>query len=333
MRARPRCTDPRSRRGLAPLELVLSVPVLMMTMALMVSFGAAATWKVRTLNGSRQGIWRDRSLWNGAGDAKIGSLPANGSMGSGSANDLTRVQTIWDIGPIQTPVTRGPMVTGEGQEGTTGHITLQDRRYFEMTEGVRQGTASMERPYALLPRMGSFRYDVTHSLLDSRWQYTSQGFGSNETRRAKDWYNFEDGPEWSSQKSAFQQADARLVSNPSGPQLRPLDRDEEFRDFYGSYREFHPSLGGCRPRRPQCGPCDRHPETVRQDSVQSLIDRIQGQMGGGRGGVPDQMAQAWIQLYQDQIARLQAQQPPDTARIQELQDLIDQLNQFRGTLN
>ena len=302
-------------------------------MALMVSFGAAATWKVRTLNFARQGIWRDRSTWNGDGDPRIGSLPSSASMGGGTAGDLTRIDTLWDVGSIQHPVTRGPRVTGQGQDQTTGHVDVRDRRYFEMAEGVRQGTAEMSRRYALLPRMGSFRYDVTHTLLDSRWQFPSQGFASNDSRRAKDWYNFEDAPEWASQKAMFQQADARLLANPSAAQLRPLDRDEEFRDFYGDYREFHAILGGCRPRRPQCGACDRRPESVRTGPVDSLIDRIEGPRGGGRGGVPDRMAGAWIQLYEDMIAQLEMQQPPDTARIQELQDLIDQLNQFRGTLN
>ena len=76
---RTSCRTPIRRRGLAPLELVLCLPVLLMTMALMVSFGAAATWKVRALNGARQGIWRDRSTWNGGGDPQaIGTAVKSG---------------------------------------------------------------------------------------------------------------------------------------------------------------------------------------------------------------------------------------------------------------
>ena len=48
------------RRGLAPLELVLSLPILLMVMALMINFGTVACWKVRGLGVSRQCVWGNR---------------------------------------------------------------------------------------------------------------------------------------------------------------------------------------------------------------------------------------------------------------------------------
>ena len=49
------------RRGLAPLELVLSLPVLLFVMGLMILIGWAATFKVRTQIHAREAAWR--SIW------------------------------------------------------------------------------------------------------------------------------------------------------------------------------------------------------------------------------------------------------------------------------
>jgi hypothetical protein len=63
-----------------------------------------------------------------------------------------------------------------------------------------------------------------------------------------------------------------------------------------------------------------------------LISRIEGANGGGRGGVPDQMAQAFINMYTQQVKQAQQQQPPDQQLISQLQDKIQQMQQFRSTL-
>jgi hypothetical protein len=67
--------------------------------------------------------------------------------------------------------------------------------------------------------------------------------------------------------------------------------------------------------------------------VRPLVDRIQGPRARGRGGVPEVMARRFRQMYQEQIDRLRAMQPPPQGQIAALQAKIDQLDQFLGSLN
>ena len=64
MQANSRITgrsEPRGlRHGLAPLELVLSLPLILFVMALIINFGVLACWKVRAATVARQAVWRQR---------------------------------------------------------------------------------------------------------------------------------------------------------------------------------------------------------------------------------------------------------------------------------
>ncbi|MBI2480878.1 MAG: pilus assembly protein [Planctomycetia bacterium] len=60
MQLSDRTTSPRRRRGLAPLEFVLWLPVLLFVMALMVNYGTIATWRVRSEIVSQHAAWRTR---------------------------------------------------------------------------------------------------------------------------------------------------------------------------------------------------------------------------------------------------------------------------------
>ena len=47
----------RGRRGLAPLELVLALPILLFVMALIVCYGTISAWKVREHSVARLAAW------------------------------------------------------------------------------------------------------------------------------------------------------------------------------------------------------------------------------------------------------------------------------------
>ena len=67
MKKRPSRRARRQARGLATLEMVLCLPFLLFIMALMINFGTAAAWKVRTLVVARNACWATR--WpRGTGD-------------------------------------------------------------------------------------------------------------------------------------------------------------------------------------------------------------------------------------------------------------------------
>ena len=51
--------SPRAR-ALAPLEMVLSLPILLFIMAVIINFGTLASWKVRGLSAARHAVWSSR---------------------------------------------------------------------------------------------------------------------------------------------------------------------------------------------------------------------------------------------------------------------------------
>jgi len=55
-----RTASSNRRRGLSTLEMVLCLPPLLFIMALMINFGTASCWKVRSLTVSRDALWSSR---------------------------------------------------------------------------------------------------------------------------------------------------------------------------------------------------------------------------------------------------------------------------------
>src|SRR4029079_4308349 len=109
----------------------------------------------------------------------------------------------------------------------------------------------------------------------------------------------------------FQMADMKIQQNPGIQALLVLDRDAEFPPWGLPPPDVYPTAGGC----------EASPQAVLNGIVMGnggLISRIQGQRGGGRGGVPQRLAEAFINLYKIEQQFYQSQNPPDQAKIQQL---------------
>ena len=319
---------PTTRRGLAPLELALCLPVLLFTMALMVNFSTSTCWKVRSATNARYGAYRARDGWRGGNDAIPPDWPQNAAIGSTGGAAFTVVNQDWQRPEIDRAAFHGPVITNEGPypSGQNGRINVYSRRALDMSSGTIVGTARIQRRQPLLPTLRQVNFNLRHDILDSRWQFWNMGYSYNEARRAKGWYNFETDPAWSQQLQRYRQADQAIVSFPQRESLAVLDRDDEFPTFYGldHYIDFYPRIPGG---------CTDDVMSVRLGPVESLLTDIRGRTGGGRGGFADRMASRFIRLYQDQMALLQAQMPPPQGQIQQLQNLITQLQRFQATLN
>src|SRR5688572_22827853 len=59
-RSARRCAPKVRRRGLAPLELVLAIPILLFVVGLSVIFGAVACWRMRGQLAARDAVWSTR---------------------------------------------------------------------------------------------------------------------------------------------------------------------------------------------------------------------------------------------------------------------------------
>ena len=310
------------RHGLAPLEVVLVLPLLMFTMALMVNFGTLASWKVRASTAARQAAWRSRFPMQGAGDPKPENwFPQSATMDRTGAGSLPSTDLAWNRPQINQPFARGPVIT---EPTGRGLIHTSDARLYAMAEGMSSGRAQLTRIMPLLPALGNFRFNTEHQLLDGCWQFADMNYGGNNARRGKGWYNVENPPEVASLTAAFRAALVNLQANPFHNELDALDRDQEFAEFYRTTPDFHPFLPWY---------CEIDPRVIQLNLVvgtpphggNSIQRYVSGQTTQGRNGVPNLMANAWIRLYEDQINLLRRRLADIEAQIDALQAQIDAL--------
>lgn len=327
------------RRGLAPLELVLSLPLLLFVMALIINFGVLACWKVRADSVGRQAVWRQRWDRRGASDPLPASWPTRATPPNVSGG-----AALFSDPFSQHQVVRGPLIGGQGG-GTSLNV---DQDLLDVTKGVQTGNAQIQVTMPLLPNLNRVTFNVQHPMLSGRWQFDQMGLPDNVWRRIPTIY-----PQLATpfifvpqERVSHQQAANLITSAPFRGDLFPLDRDDEFYNWYTvhpspnpDYRppDFHPRVirdlsNGRRctlpgryppPPQPTCLPaCELDPTIVQQSYVVAhLIPDIRR--------VPETMKRAWIRLYQDQINYYQSLMPPNTAEVQRLQNLINtQLQPF-----
>lgn len=311
------------RVGLAPLELVLALPLLLAVMALIVNFAHAATWKVRAATNARLAMWRHRPMWNADSDPKpVNFWPTGASLGVGGGARIGQVDSIWQQPAIAQAWIKGPIfVAGNG------YLGVRDNRVNEMGEGVSQGNADATLRYPFMPSMGNMSMSAEHSLMDSVWQFHTMGYGWNEARRAKGWWQLEDSPEWAGLKQVYQTADAQIRQNPQRNLMTPLDRDEDLMRFFGPRNprsDFYPSPGFC----------DNDPMRVHDQLVApgGLLDDIRGSRNPRNPGVCERMASSYLQMYQAELNLLMALPNPPAARMNQLQQWIRELTDFIAKL-
>ena len=318
------------RRGLSTLEMILALPILLFVMALMVNFGTAACWKVRTLTMARHALWGTRWPRTGMSDPRPKYWPVAGGVRTAGPSDVPEL----DDPRVNLPVARGSL-----EPGATVNAELLDP-----TRGLREGSADITRKFPMLARMGASELHADTQLLDDKWQYQRMGLPSNRHRRIPVIYALAKAP--AGRVGAYVQAVVALLRAPFRPQLGPLDRDDEFiyyRTLFGwgtGAPDFHPGLHRF---------CSLELAAA-EAAVERVIDRIQGKVvkdGDGNviqkiPSVAEVMARAFINLYESVIGQYEAMlnmvpvPPPGAAamraEIAQLQAKIALLDQFLASL-
>jgi hypothetical protein len=296
-----------ARQGLATLELVLSLPILLFVMALIINFGTVASWKVRGLTNARNAVWSSRVSRNGGAMPRPTGWPLNAGMGTAGAGHLAEL----DDPRANRPVARGPLPYG---------CRVKDD-LLNPSRGLREGSADLRRFPTLLPSLGPYDLHARHHLLDDKWQYDQMGLSSNRSRRTIVLYELPKADP--SLANAYMAAAMAIVSAPFRDALRPLDNDDEFIYWRGGAPDFHPRLHQF---------CSLKQDEAR-DRVQDLIDRIQGHKGDPEvPSLAQRMAEAFRGLYQYAIRQLQQSPGNNQAQIAQLQQKIAILDQFLGSL-
>lgn len=294
-----------ARSGLAPLEFVLSLPLLLMIMAMIIIVGTAGAWKVRTHANARQAM--ARALWprTGAGDPKPASWwPDTAVMSAGPANPAP-----FDADPFaQHQVVRGPQISA--QQGS-GFLRV-DTDLMDVTQGLFAGYSSIDRELPLwkqLPYRNAYHRQA-QVFSSNHWQFQQMGLADNYDRRTRVLYpDFNLADSSGMGAAAVQAALQALLSNPDRAQLLILDRDAELRGFYGDPYESD-----------WYGRYDRfnfHPRPFNEcaldltSTVDGLTDRIDQ--------APCNLARAFLEMYESQPQSAQNDQ-----YIQQLEDFLSQ---------
>ncbi len=301
------------RRGLAPLEFILSLPLLLFVMALIVDLGNVSAWKVRGATAARQAIWRQRYPRYRNQDPQPVWWPANNPF-QATMNVVNEPQPIFPTDQYaQYTVARGPQLASPNGSFAL-NVDLNHR--LDMTRGSRRGTSYISVPLPLLPNLGPVTFNLAHPLLDGAWQFGTMpipwGYNGNMTRRTLVLYPDDLTAQVPDLAQLFREAAMKMIQGRENPGLFPLDRDPTLNN-----RNFYPTVGGCTLDRAE----------VQNTLIRDLVNRIQGPQGGGRGGVPQNLAQAYLQYYQSLLPAPPAPAPPG------VQEIIDQLNAFIASLN
>lgn len=309
------------RGGLAPLEFVLIVPLMLMVMALMINFGHLAAWKTRAHWAAREAQWRQRPThFAGQRDAAPRSWQPPTTMSvERSGPDL------FPNDPFeQHSVARGPELRDPNWNDQFAFLAVETG-LLDFDGNLKQGRATINREVALLKNLYQISFDVKHPLLEGEWRFHEMGFGSNTSRRSIALYRY-----WGSQAvhdatAEFQEAGDLVFSSPMRRFWKTLDDDDELKSWYGSAPDFHPQL-------PETVRCTLDRDAVMQADVLPLIDRIQGPRGGGAGGVPDRVAAAFLSMYRQQLRILQSMNPLPVGEIATLNQKIKEIEDFQGKL-
>ncbi len=301
-----------ARPGLAPVELVLAIPMVLLVTSLSVAFGNMACWKLRGEVVARDAAWSHRWPHNGQHDGQHDPHPAGWPPQAAFHEH--------HVGPplqeSDFPVFHEPVIHGPLSSGVTVNASL-----FDPTREVIVGESHQRHHLRFLPRLAPVDLRSEVSILDGKWQFRQLGLQHNTDRRLPLIYRF---PQPDSTLAAkYQQSIQGILSAPFRQDLALLDRDAELFAWYGESRDFHPRLA-------RFVSLDR--DEVRQDAVQKLIERIDGQPPPGDShrrahpGVPETMARAFLHMYREQLEALQAAVlPAAPERIAELQQNIKQL--------
>jgi hypothetical protein len=277
------------RRGLAMLELTLTLPILLFVMALMVNFGTMCVWKVREHSVARLAVWETRWPRTGATDERPNYWPASATMNASDSGNVSGM----DDARVEQPVARGPL------PGAT-----VDENLLDPTRGLRLGEAEYTRQYAMLSKItkaGTYTIDSKDWLVDDKWQYQRMGLSDTYQRRIPVIYTLAKAS--SSLVNSYVQSVIAIVRAPFAAQLQPLDKDPEWIYYssifhWGGPPDFHPKF-------PIMCTTDRD---LTDKVVENLIKRIQGGREGRRhiSSVAEVMAQAFLGLYQRALGAFEA---------------------------
>lgn len=335
-----------ARAGLAPLEFVLGIPLLLFLLALMVNFAEISKHKIKSLNASREAVWSQRTPQNGVAFPDwYAEMPVNqADAGVGGAQSMTNM-----AGPdanILQPHTalRGPIITGvNASEAIPVNTDLLDPK-----RDARAGNAVLSDTYPLLPKLGGYTLTANDPLLDDPFRWFDMGLSGNTALRIPHIYDFSGfESQFQSELSAYYDAAyANVMYYPPYAgrpyPVQPLDDDDDLEEAFGSPRDFHRRVSP-QQTEPLATVRARIENDVRAATAVGMLKRIEGDELVRAMGLPEDMTITFINAYntlvqraESEIAALGNTDPARTAylegKIAEWKEYLNELRAFHPTI-
>jgi hypothetical protein len=290
-----------ARAGLAPLELTLSLPIMLFVMGLMIIVGTAASWKVRTVTNARQAVWRTIDPRDGEDDPHSRGWP-----------DSARMETESGSSPIDfDPYAEHEVVRGQPLSAPTGEQLRVRESLFDMQAGLTNGVTEIERPFSVMGNMPPRQIHLLreHPLLSRDWQFREMGLASNAQRRILFLYPADYERSLSSLVQRYHEAALAIVLNPLNPILETLDNDDELRNPVPSGLTYNPPYGiGRAPdyQMPERSPREllMNPDRVCSTNRNELTETVINPLVSETRRVPDRLTRDFLRMYRGHLAHI-----------------------------
>jgi len=220
------------RQALAPLELVLALPIILCVFALILNAGYAGMWKIRGLGAARQAAWNSRSPRTAL------ETPSYWQEFWRRPSPTSRTTGLPDLMQTFTAKQRAPFQEAETPEirYSSGNLPV-DENLLEPTRDVFQGQFDTSRKFPLLPNgLGSLNFALNHPLLENSLYNHKTRLHKNIQRRTKALYR--DGTKPIEGNLELSWNDTALLPEELGgvpsEDLLPSEKEGEWEDFLGS---------------------------------------------------------------------------------------------------
>lgn len=290
------------RAGLAPLELTLSLPIMMFVMGLMIIVGTTASWKVRTVTNSREAVWRTIDPRDGEENPNSRGWPEN-----------ARMETEAGSSPIDfDPYGEHQVVRGQPLTAPTGEQLSVRESLFNMQAGLELGVSEIERPFPVMGNMppGQIHLLREHPLLSGDWQFREMGLRSNAQRRILFLYPADFERALSGAVERYHQAALDIIQNPLNPILETLDNDRELRSPTPSGYTYTPPYGiGRAPdyHIPEGAVRSQllNPDNVCSTNRGEMQETVIGPLVAATRRVPNRLTRDFLRMYRGHLRHIE----------------------------
>ncbi|RMG40703.1 MAG: hypothetical protein D6725_02925 [Planctomycetota bacterium] len=293
------------RSGLAPVELVLVLPLMLFLMGLMIIIGTQGAWSVRTAITARHVQWRQLRPRRRDNDP----LPSFWPTSAAARVENNQPPPFPDdpLGPF--PVVRGPLLF----DPLTGTSLVVNTEVFDMQRGWTHGAAEVERPFPVLGRMPPRRSHLRRAaaILDNQWEFWQTGLRSVFGRRVPVLFPEDLSAALQSQAAAYAQAAIALWQFATHPDLHPLDNDDELRNPPPSFPPYAPpyGLGAAPDYHLPADPALRrrllNPHVLCTDDLDELQTRLATPLVDEIRHLPHRITRDFLRMYRGHLNLIQ----------------------------